>query len=162
MLKRSFCHSPLRLSRVETLLLLSALRSGSCCISPFLTLWLQCFPDCPCQVPAVPSTGRSSASAEPAELLNTIGSVGSAQEGRSSPCPLPMSDPRALTEPVQGFGRLGLRKLSADLSRLGIGAMWALLGSLKSQCISPGKAPILLNGGETKAQLRVEMSPQAI
>lgn len=159
MLRRGFCYSPLRLSRVDNLLPLSALRSGRGICSS-LPLWLQRLPYCPCQAPAVPSTELSSASAEPAELQNMIGSVGSAQEGRSSPCPLPMGDSRALAEPVQGFRRLGLRnqELPADLSSPG----WALepcgnYCDLKSQCISPGKANPL-NGGEIEAQLRVEMT----
>lgn len=72
-----------------------------------------------------------------------------------------MGDPRALAEPVQGFGRRGLRnqELPADLSSPG----WALepgehFWDLKSQSISPGKANPL-NGRETEAQLRVEMTP---
>lgn len=148
--------------REGTLLLLSAVRPG-CGIGSSPPLWLQCLPCCPCQAPAVPSTGLSSASAEPAELQNTLGSVGSAQEGSSSPCPLPMGDSRALAEPVQGFGRLGLRnqELPADLSWPG----WALeprghSWGLRSVHLSWQSKPIEWGGGWTEAQLRVKMTPR--
>lgn len=50
----------------------------------------------------VPAQALPSASAEPAELPNVIGSVGSAQEGRSSPCLPPHGDPRLWQSQYRG------------------------------------------------------------